>query len=50
MRLFGSTKMAALMAATDGGMQQQTTDSTDGDVVHFGPHGDTGQQDAAALS
>ena len=48
--LFGKTKMAALMAATDGSKQQQTAERIDGKIVRLPERGDDGQQDATALS
>jgi hypothetical protein len=45
--MFGSTKMAALMAATDGGITQETAEETAPNIVLLPGRGDEGQQDAA---
>lgn len=47
--MFGSTKMAALMAATDGGITQETAELVAPNIVLLPGRGDEGQQGAAAV-
>lgn len=47
--MFGTTKMAALLAATDGGVAPETAEMPSPEIVHLPERGDERRQSAAAV-